>query len=162
MNRTMLCLVASAVMACGGSVSTNATTTTAAKMEARSNGRAPLPPPSPPPTVGEPRTVNETPLPQLGGGTMSEAPRATVQTHIVTQGSDRGDLHITARLRSAVLDDDSLSDAAKHVRIVTQGRRVLLTGAVPTARERENIDAKARNFPGVLDVENDIVVGPVQ
>jgi len=142
-------------------MSTNATTTTAAKMEARTHDRAPLPPPSPPPTVGQPRTVNETPLPQLGG-TMSEPPHATVQTRIVTQGSDRGDLHITARLRSAVLDDDSLSDAAKHVRIVTQGRRVLLTGAVPTARERDDIDAKARNFPGVVDVENDIVVGPVQ
>ncbi|HEY1957320.1 MAG TPA: BON domain-containing protein [Polyangiaceae bacterium] len=161
MKRTMLCLLASAAMACGTHVSTNATTTTAAKMEARTNGRAPLPPPSPPPTMGQRPGEGIQPLPELGGPTPLP-PSNTVQSRVVVQSGDRADIHITARIRSAVLDDDSLSDAAKHVRIVTRGRRVLLTGAVPTARERDDIDAKARNFPGVLDVEDDVVVGLVR
>ena len=83
-----------------------------------------------------------------------------MQTRIVEQSRDPADIHITARLRSQLLDDETLGPEGKHVRIVTRGRRVVLTGEVPTARQRAEIDAKARNFPGVVDVDDYIVVRP--
>ncbi len=159
----LLALLASAAAACGSQVSSgpNATTTTAAQMEARSGGRAPLPPPSPPPVMGEMRSTgpSSNPAPQYAAP-MPEPPRTTVQTRIVEQSRDPADIHITARLRSQLLDDDTLGAEGKHVRIVTRGRRVVLTGEVPTASQRAEIDAKARNFPGVVDVDDYIVVRP--
>jgi osmotically-inducible protein OsmY len=74
------------------------------------------------------------------------------------QGTDPNDLETTRLIRNALTDDDTLSPAARNVKIVTRNGTVILRGAVRSATERANIEAKALHFAGMNDIDNELVV----
>jgi osmotically-inducible protein OsmY len=63
------------------------------------------------------------------------------------------DLALTARIRRALLDDTSLSFAAKNVKILSRDGKVSLRGAIPNARERSAVRAIADRIAGAENVE---------
>jgi len=68
-----------------------------------------------------------------------------------------------ARLNDAVRDAVGHEPTALRVEIVTTERIVTLTGIVPTEDDRDRIERRAREVPGVLGVDNRLAVaGPVQ
>jgi len=149
MKRILSIAFCSALACSGYSSGANAPTTTSAKVQPR---------PAPAPAAGQVTNSSE-PLRTLVPATPSYQ-SSPVTIAVIPQKSDHVDLGITARLRTALLDDDTLSPAAKRVRIVTRDRKVVLEGRVPTARDLADVDAKARAFPGVVAVDNRVVVGP--
>lgn len=64
------------------------------------------------------------------------------------------DLTTTARIRRALQQHGSLSFAARNVKIVTSNGRVVLSGAVENAREREIVESIAREIAGHDKVDN--------
>lgn len=70
------------------------------------------------------------------------------------QAENEADREIAANVRKAIVDDDSLSMNAQNVKIVTSSGTVTLRGPVKTAREKELIEAKAKQVVGVRSVEN--------
>jgi hypothetical protein len=59
------------------------------------------------------------------------------------QGNDEVDLDLTARIRKQLMDDDSLSFAAKNVRVITKDGLVTLRGQVNNQSERRAVYKKA-------------------
>lgn len=74
------------------------------------------------------------------------------------QGKSESDRKITQRIRKALMDDASLSFAAKNVTIVTAKGKVTLRGRVDDARERDAVVAAARNVVGTAKVDNKLVI----
>ena len=74
------------------------------------------------------------------------------------QSNDHSDLTITQDIRKAVVADSSLSFAAKNVKIITQGGKVTLRGAVKSDQERKSIDDSARKVAGAGNVDNQLEV----
>jgi osmotically-inducible protein OsmY len=74
------------------------------------------------------------------------------------QSENQGDLDITANIRKAIVDDDSLSTNAHNVKIVTSGGVVTLRGPVETVQEKNAIEMKAKQVAGVTRVENQIEI----
>jgi hyperosmotically inducible protein len=70
------------------------------------------------------------------------------------QAENEADREISANVRKAVVGDDSLSINAQNVKIVTSNGDVTLRGPVKTAREKESIEAKAKQVTGVHSVTN--------
>ena len=70
------------------------------------------------------------------------------------QAENEADREISTNVRKAIVDDDSLSMNAQNVKIVTSNGTVTLRGPVKTAREKEVIEAKAKQVVGVRSVEN--------
>ena len=62
-------------------------------------------------------------------------------------------------LRSANRIKDTVGDKA-HVNVTSYNRQVLLTGEVPTAKDREQIEAAVRNVDNVRGVVNELAVMP--
>ena len=74
------------------------------------------------------------------------------------QGGAASDRKITQMIRKAVVGDHSLSFTAKNVKIITQGGKVTLRGAVKTDQERASIEAAARKYAADGQVDNQIEV----
>jgi hyperosmotically inducible protein len=74
------------------------------------------------------------------------------------QAENEADREISANVRKAIVGDDSLSINAQNVKIVTSNGTVTLRGPVKTAREKEAIEAKAKQVPGVNSVINQLEV----
>jgi osmotically-inducible protein OsmY len=70
------------------------------------------------------------------------------------QGGNAQDIQISANIRKAIVDDDSLSSNAHNVKIITNGGTVTLRGPVKSAQEKANIEAKAKQVAGVMRVES--------
>lgn len=70
----------------------------------------------------------------------------------------KSDVDITREIRRAVTKDDSLSIAAKNVKIITKHGAVVLRGPVATALESKKIAEIAKNNAGVTQVQNDLEV----
>ena len=76
------------------------------------------------------------------------------------QSGTEADREITANIRKAVVDDDSLSINAHNVKIVTINGEVTLRGPVKSADEKRIIAEKAKQVSGVnnvvdlLEIEN--------
>lgn len=89
--------------------------------------------------------------PSASAGTPSRAP-ADSGTQFeagitpLHQSEAPNDLETTRRIRQAVIQDDSLSFRAKNVMIVTNGDRVVLTGAVNTRAEADRIKGIAQSI----------------
>ena len=152
----LLALGVATALACSSQYSSR-TTTTSARVELQQR-RIP-PPPSPAPSLGQ-IPNSDVPLPVVPPPTPTRPQGPVRETTMLVQSRDPVDLHMTASLRSQVLDDDTLSPEAKRVRIVTSGRRVVLEGRVRSERERDDIDAKARALPDLIDVDDRIVIAP--
>lgn len=159
MTRTLaLALVASAALGCSSEYVTEPGTPTTIYDAEVEDRLLPTPQRSPPPMRGIWRH-SDVPLPALPPPQPTYV-EPSVRVAIIPESRDPEDLRITSRLHSEIRENDSLSSEAKHVRIVSQGRHVILRGEVPTERERDEIDAMARSMPGVVQVDDYIVVTP--
>ena len=74
------------------------------------------------------------------------------------QGGSAAERNITAAIRKGVMGDKSLSFTAKNVKIITNGTKVTLRGPVSSDQERSNIETRAKQTPGVTEVDNQIEV----
>jgi hypothetical protein len=74
------------------------------------------------------------------------------------QSNSKADVEITAAIRRAVTDDDSLSVNAQNVKIITNGGVVTLRGPVKSEQERASIAQKAKQVSGVTRVNNELEV----
>jgi osmotically-inducible protein OsmY len=92
------------------------------------------------------------------------APAASASGHSaltpMNQGNSKSETQITADIRKTVMADKSLSFTAKNVKIITQGTKVTLRGAVKSDAEKSSIETEARNTAGVTDVDDQIVIKP--
>jgi osmotically-inducible protein OsmY len=89
-----------------------------------------------------------------------ETPKATETTPPTAsdQFENEADRKITQQIRQAVVKDDSLSTSAQNVKIITQDGKVTLRGTVKSDSEKQKIAARAKQVPGVKNVENLITV----
>jgi hyperosmotically inducible protein len=74
------------------------------------------------------------------------------------QGGSAADREVTAAIRRAIVDDDSLSTNAQNVKIVTVDGVVTLRGPVKSAAEKAMVAAKAEKTKGVKRIENQLEV----
>jgi osmotically-inducible protein OsmY len=74
------------------------------------------------------------------------------------QGNNEADLKTTQRIRQAVMGDSTLGFNAKNVKIITQGGKVTLRGAVSSDQERATVEAAAKRIAGDTQVDNQIEV----
>ncbi len=73
------------------------------------------------------------------------------------QSNSAADTEMTAAIRRAVMQDDSLSMAAKNVKIITADGVVTLRGPVKTAAEKAAIEKHAQSV-GHAKIDNQIEV----
>ena len=74
------------------------------------------------------------------------------------QSENEADRTITQSVRQAITSDDALSTSAQNVKIITQDGTVTLRGPVKNDKEKQNIEAKAKQVAGVKRVENQLEV----
>jgi osmotically-inducible protein OsmY len=74
------------------------------------------------------------------------------------QSEAESDRDLLARIRKAVIADDSLSFTAKNVKIITRDGRVTLRGSVNNERERTTIERAAQEAAGADRVVNQLEV----
>jgi osmotically-inducible protein OsmY len=74
------------------------------------------------------------------------------------QAETDADVQVTADVRRAFNEDESLAPIAKNVAISTKHGVVTLHGSVRTEAERAMLVLHARRQPGVARVENQIIV----
>jgi hypothetical protein len=77
---------------------------------------------------------------------------------VTAQSETEADIRISAAIRKAIVDDNSLSVNAHNVKVTTSGGMVTLRGPVKSEAEKANIEAKAKQVAGVLKVNNLIEV----
>jgi hyperosmotically inducible protein len=70
------------------------------------------------------------------------------------QAENESDRQISATIRQAVVDDNSLSMNAHNVKIITSGGVVTLRGPVKSQQEKATIESKAKQVAGVTRVDN--------
>ena len=74
------------------------------------------------------------------------------------QSESEADRTLTQQVRKAVVADDSLSTMAKNIKIITIDGVVTLRGPVQNPREKEMIEAKAQQIPGINKIDNQLEV----
>lgn len=74
--------------------------------------------------------------------------------------SESGDsIRITAEIRRAIMNDDSMSMNAQNCKVITDSAGVVtLRGVVNSQAEKDSVDAKARSVAGVTRVDNQLEV----
>jgi osmotically-inducible protein OsmY len=94
--------------------------------------------------------------------TTTSRPADSIPAHpnATDTSNDKADIELQARVRKAIVDDSTLSTAAKNVVIVVKGAAVTIRGTVPTADEKTRIATLATNVAGVTNVDNQIEVKP--
>jgi hypothetical protein len=79
-------------------------------------------------------------------------------THAVDQGNGDSDLAHTQKIRSALMEDDSLSFAAKNAQIVSDRGEIILRGRVENEHDKQTIEKYARQVAGKTHVHNELQV----
>ncbi len=74
------------------------------------------------------------------------------------QSESEEDRTITARVRQALTQDDTLSTNAQNVKVVTRDGVVTLRGPVESQQERTAVASKARQVAGVKRVDDQLEV----
>jgi len=74
------------------------------------------------------------------------------------QSENEADRTITQNVRQAITSDDALSTSAQNVKIVTSDGTVTLRGPVKSEKEKQEIEAKAKQVAGVKRVENELEI----
>lgn len=69
------------------------------------------------------------------------------------QGGGKADRELTARIRKAIVQDDSLSVYAHNIKIITRDGRVTLRGPVRSIQEKAAVVAKAEVAAGASVVD---------
>ena len=97
-------------------------------------------------------------MPASAGAAEAGKPNDRGDVTVLDQGNSESDRNITASIRKAVVDDDSLSMNAHNVKIITQGGVVTLKGEVESAKEKSAVEAKAKSVAGVAKVDSQLEV----
>lgn len=74
------------------------------------------------------------------------------------QHQDESDLQITANIRRAITDDESMSINARNAKIITRNGVVTLRGPVNSAEEKTKLQSIAQKTPGVSQVDNQLEI----
>jgi len=74
------------------------------------------------------------------------------------QNESKADIKITADIRNAAVNDESLSVNAKNVKIITQNGVVTLRGPVETKAESETLQQISQKTAGVVRVDNQLEI----
>jgi hyperosmotically inducible periplasmic protein len=74
------------------------------------------------------------------------------------QAENEADRTITQNIRQAITSDDSLSTNAQNVKIISNDGNVTLRGPVKSEKEKQEIEAKAKQVAGVKRVDNQLEV----
>jgi len=74
------------------------------------------------------------------------------------QGGSEADREVTAAIRRAIVDDESLSTNAHNVKIITVAGVVTLRGPVKTPAEKAAVATTAEKTKGVARVDNQLEV----
>jgi hyperosmotically inducible periplasmic protein len=74
------------------------------------------------------------------------------------QAENDADRAITQSVRQAITSDSSLSTDARNVKIISQDGNVTLRGPVKSEKEKQDIEAKAKQVAGVKKVDNQLEV----
>jgi len=85
---------------------------------------------------------------------LNERDRNDATTLPTDQPNNSADLEVAAAVRSAIVDDDSLSISAHNVKLVAAGGVVVLRGPVNSQAEKAKVAQIASSVPGVTKVEN--------
>lgn len=104
------------------------------------------------PKVLEPRAADNT-------GT-NERDRSVTEPTAQNAGQSTSDVDIMAKIRSAVVDDDTLSTNAHNVKIIADHGMVTLKGPVASAAERDAIVAKATMVVDAKNIVNELEIAP--
>jgi len=70
------------------------------------------------------------------------------------------DGQITTRVKSALMNDTSLSRSGRLVGVETTDGVVTLTGDVPTTDESRSIERKVKSIKGVRRIDNQLIINP--
>src|SRR5271155_5094843 len=76
----------------------------------------------------------------------------------VQSEQNSSDWSITAKVKSEILADTSISASARFVSVSTTNGVVTLTGTVPTRDDRDRIVKITKNVQGVMRVDNQITI----
>jgi osmotically-inducible protein OsmY len=76
------------------------------------------------------------------------------------QKMNPADRETTKKIRSALMDDKSLSTYAHNIKIITTDGMVTLKGPVRSEDEKSAIEAKARQIAGDSNVTSNLTVAP--
>ena len=76
------------------------------------------------------------------------------------QKMNPADRETTKKIRSALMDDKSLSTYAHNIKIITTDGMVTLKGPVRSEDEKSAIEAKARQIAGDSNVTNNLTIAP--
>lgn len=87
----------------------------------------------------------------------SSSPAAANRPNASDQGSSEADIETTAKIRRAIVADDSLSVSAQNVTIITRDGKVTLRGGVRSMEEKTSVAAKAEAVAGSA-VDNQLTV----
>lgn len=68
------------------------------------------------------------------------------------------DRDLTQKIHQSILDDNSLSTNAKNVKIITMNGVVTLRGPVDSEKEKSEVGKKAKEIPGVKNVDNQLEI----
>jgi hyperosmotically inducible protein len=74
------------------------------------------------------------------------------------QKNDKTDIHTTADIRKAIVDDKTLSTRAHNVKVITRNGAVTLRGHVQSQDEEKAIVAKAEEVAGHGNVTDELKV----
>lgn len=74
------------------------------------------------------------------------------------QHQDEGDLQITATIRRAIIDDESMSINARNAKIITRNGVVTLRGPVDSAEEKAKLQSIVQKTPGVSQVDDQLEI----
>lgn len=76
------------------------------------------------------------------------------------QSNIQADLEVTQKIRQALVADDTLSQDAKNVKVITNGGVVTIRGPVKSTAERLVVEAAARRLAGGNRVDIQVEVAP--
>ncbi len=74
------------------------------------------------------------------------------------QPNDQASIDLAAAVRSAIVDDDSLSMAAHNIKLVAANGAVVLRGPVESLAEKSKIATIVKNVAGVTSVNNQLEI----
>lgn len=70
------------------------------------------------------------------------------------QGKSAAEAEMTRKIREALMNDPSLSMAAKNITVITRGQTVTLRGRLASAAERQRVQQIAQEQAGTHNVVN--------
>ena len=74
------------------------------------------------------------------------------------QSNAKSDIDITAKIRSAIMADKSMSTNAQNCKIITEKGAVTLRGVVNSADEKASVESIVKATVGVASVDNQLEI----